>query len=190
MNTHPQQSARTLPTPIRALFLVGFMGAGKTSVGRELGTRLGWTFVDVDDRIALREGRSIPDIFREDGEPAFRRMESAALLDIISEVRGGKPTIIAVGGGAFIQDANEQAMRTSGIPVVFLDAPVDELRNRCALDGDKRPLFRNEADFRALYESRRQNYLRAEKRVDTSSKTVAQVADEVMNLFAGIERAK
>ena len=162
----------------RLVFLVGFMGAGKTSVGRTLSQRLGWTFEDLDDRIRLREGRTIEDIFRESGEAEFRRMEHAALRATLSEL-GDAPRIVGLGGGAFVQSRNAALLKETGAPVVFLDAPVEELWRRCQGETQHRPLQKNEQEFRHLYEQRLPHYLQAETRVDTAGKTVQTVAAEV-----------
>src|ERR1700757_2429624 len=89
--------------PLRAVFLEGFMGAGKTTVGRALSEVLGWRFEDLDDRVRAREGRSIPEIFARSGEAKFRRSELVALRERLDEVRYGPPTVAALGGGAFAQ---------------------------------------------------------------------------------------
>src|SRR5260370_38013393 len=91
---------------VRALFLVGFMGAGKSSVGRALGERLGWTFVDLDERIERREGRAVAELFRSSGEQKFRRAERAALDVLVKELRSASAMIVALGGGAFVQKEN------------------------------------------------------------------------------------
>ena len=98
------------------------MGAGKSSVGRVLGQRLNWIFEDLDDRIELREHRRVAEIFRDSGEPAFRRSESLALQQAIEQSRGGVPRIIALGGGAFPQKANLALLKASSAPTVFLKA--------------------------------------------------------------------
>lgn len=169
------------------IFLVGFMGAGKTSVGRELARTLGWAFVDLDERIILREGRSIADIFRSDGEAQFRKMESRALAEVVAQAQSGVSTVIALGGGAYAQPANVEVIRSTDLPVVFLDASLDELRRRCATEAGIRPLFRDESQFSALYGSRRVHYLQAEVHIDTTSKSVEAVAAEIMRLL-GIVR--
>jgi shikimate kinase len=166
-----------------AIYLVGFMGAGKSSVGRELAVRLGWEFVDLDDRVIAREGRTIADIFRDDGEAAFRQMESRALAEVIEEARNGISTVIALGGGAYVQPENAQTIRATGFPVVFLDATLDELRRRCAPHGATRPLFQDEERFRQLYESRRTHYLKADLRIDTTAMPVETVAEEVLQIL-------
>src|SRR5271169_4974862 len=113
----------------RAVFLVGFMGAGKTSVGRSLGHRLGWSFEDLDDRIEARAGRSIPEIFRDLGVTEFRRLETTSLRDLLRELDAG-PRVVALGGGAFAQPENVAMLELAGVPVIFLDGPVEELFRR------------------------------------------------------------
>lgn len=164
-----------------ALFLIGFMGAGKTSVGRELAKLLGWSFVDLDEQIVAQEERSIPEIFQNDGEVAFRELETRALTQVISNVRQNLRAIIALGGGAFVQPINETTIRKTGFPVVFLDADLDQLRYRCSQNSGSRPLFQDDERFRSLYNSRREHYLRANIRIDTTSKTIDAVAQEIIN---------
>ena len=162
----------------RAIVLVGFMGAGKTSVGRLLGTRLGWPFEDLDDRIRAREKRSIEAIFRDGGEAAFRGMERAALQEVVGELKAS-PRIVALGGGAFARPENAALLETVGARVVFLDASVDELYRRCQQEPGSRPLQRDAKQFRELYEQRRPFYLAAGWRIDTSGKNLDAVAAEV-----------
>ncbi len=168
----------------KAVFLVGFMGAGKTTTGLLLARKLGWGFLDLDDLIEQREQRSVPQIFAESGEAEFRRVESAALESLLVELESRAPLVTALGGGAFVQPRNAAALRASGAPVVFLDASVEELRRRCAPSGDHRPLFRDEERFRALYQERRTIYLAAGTQVDTTGKWPEQVADEVIRRLA------
>src|SRR5512135_1713202 len=101
----------SLPHPLRAIVLVGFMGAGKTTVGQELARLLGWRFVDLDDRITARAGRSIARIFAESGEAAFRAAESRALAEFVGELAGAAPCVLALGGGAFVQPANQHLLK-------------------------------------------------------------------------------
>jgi len=176
----PSKVARDLPG--NAVFLVGFMGAGKSTVGRALGLRLNWVFEDLDDRIAAREGRSVAEIFRDSGESEFRRAEHAALQEVLGELRRGGARIVALGGGTFAQEQNHQAIQASGIRTIFLDAPLRELWQRCArqtkLDA-KRPLQTNETQFRELHEKRLPFYQTASLRFDTSEKQVEDVAAEI-----------
>lgn len=158
--------------------LVGFMGAGKTSVGRALSLRVGRSFEDLDDRIEAQEGRSIADIFRDSGEEEFRRAETAALRELLAA--GSAPRIVALGGGAIAQAENLRLLQQSGAAMVFLDAPVEELYRRCAQEERARPLHRDLGHFRELYEQRRPFYATAACRIDTSGKDVETIAAEVV----------
>jgi len=166
-----------------AVFLVGFMGAGKTSVGRALGEHLNWVFEDLDDRIQQREGRTVAEIFRDSGEPAFRRAEHAALEQVLEELRGGVARIVALGGGAFVQDENAAMLLASGVPTVFLDAPVEQLWQRCSKQasetGAERPLLGGVEQFRNLHASRRKGYMKASVKMKTGSRTVKAIAAEI-----------
>lgn len=177
---------RDLETPAagrpatRVIVLVGFMGAGKTSVGRALGERLGWPFEDLDDRVEAREGRKIADIFRDAGEAEFRRAEHRALHEALGEATAGRSRILAVGGGAFVQPENASLLNDVETPTVFLDAPVDELWRRCTADSVDRPLRRKEDEFRQLYERRRPRYLLAKVWVETGGRKIERIVDEVV----------
>src|SRR5258705_8221106 len=94
----------------RAVFLIGFMASGKSIVGRELARRLGWEFVDLDSHIETREQQSVPEIFRNHGEPGFRLAEAAALLDLTQSLE--RDSVVALGGGAFAQDKNRELLRS------------------------------------------------------------------------------
>jgi shikimate kinase len=180
----PKAGSHPLGKPVRpsggpwTVFLVGFMGAGKTSVGRRLSHRLGWDFEDLDDRIEKRERRLIAEIFREFGEAEFRRAEHAALRELIAQP-GSSPRIVALGGGAFAQTKNAALLEESGAPVVFLDGPADELFRRCEQQNMERPLHHDAKQFRELYDRRRPFYLKAGWRVDTSGKDLDTIAAEV-----------
>jgi shikimate kinase len=159
------------------------MGAGKSSVGRALGQRLNWIFEDLDDRILRREGRPIAEIFRKAGEDAFRQAETSALREAIKDLQGGVSRIIALGGGAFAQKANMALVEAAGAPTVFLDAPVEELWERCrkqaAETGTTRPLAQDMEQFRRLHKSRRESYLQASLTIETSRRTVEAIAAEI-----------
>jgi shikimate kinase len=153
------------------------MGAGKTTVGKTLAQRLGWAFRDLDEVIERRQGKSVAAIFAEDGEAEFRRLESAALEDLLSEAHGN--LVVALGGGAFVQPHNRQALARSGTVTVLLEAPLAELRRRCIRDGGTRPLAGDEMQFEQLFAARRSAYELAQARVDTMNKAVEQVAAEI-----------
>jgi len=177
-------STKHAAAPGNAVFLVGFMGAGKTSVGRALGQRLNWVFEDLDDRIEAREGRTVAEIFRDSGELEFRRAEHAALDQVLQELRGGA-RIVALGGGAFVQQENAALLKRSGVPTVFLDAPVEDLWQRCCTQaretGAERPLLRNQEQFRELYETRRRSYSKASLKIQTGARAVETIAAEIAN---------
>ncbi len=165
-----------------AVFLVGFMGAGKSSVGAALGRRLNWTFEDLDNRIERRERRTVAQIFRESGEPAFRRAEHSALQDVLEGIHN-QARVVALGGGAFVQTSNAELLRSSGVPIVFLDAPVEELWERCCKQASEaaaeRPLLRSLDQFRELHERRRPHYSEASLTIQTGGRTVDEIADEI-----------
>jgi shikimate kinase len=172
------------PVP-KAVFLVGFMGAGKTTIGRCVARRLGWRFVDLDNRVEAREGRTVADIFRDSGESAFRAAEAAALHELLGEIGAGTNTVIALGGGTYVQPANAEAILLSGAPVIFVDAAFEELVRRCSAKGTVRPLFQNAEQFRRLYEDRRRSYVKADLRLDTTFKRAEAAADELIS-FLGL----
>jgi shikimate kinase len=178
-----QRSAMTATGCDGVVFLVGFMGAGKTSVGRALGRRLNWIFEDLDDRIERREGRTIAEIFRDSGEAAFREAEHAALRQVLEEAGGGVARIIALGGGAFVQRDNAALLQAARFPVVFLDAPVEELWRRCCEQagaaGRERPLLKTFEQFCALWRSRRRGYLQARLKIQTGGRPVNAIAAEI-----------
>ena len=166
-----------------AIFLVGFMGAGKSTVGQALGRHLNWGFEDLDERIERREGRSVAEIFRDSGEPAFRRAERAALQDVIEELSAGVPRVVALGGGAFVRQENAALLEASSVPTIFLDAPVEELWQRCCTQaaeaGAQRPLLRSRKQFDELYAVRRKSYSKASLKIQTGSRAVRMVVAEI-----------
>lgn len=164
----------------RAVALVGFMGAGKTTVGRELALRLGWRFEDLDQWIETRERRTIEQIFREQGEAEFRKLEYLAVREAIGSLEHGS-LVLALGGGAFIDPGVQKHLQEAKIPVVFLDAPVAELFRRCEQPGLERPLRRNLEQFRELYQRRRPEYLKAAICIETEGKMIAEVAQKIIS---------
>lgn len=156
--------------------LVGFMGSGKSSVGRELARRFGAPFVDVDERIESAAGAPIRELFAREGEPAFRERERAALREALS-VKG---RVIATGGGAFSDEENRVLLRAYA-PVVYLEAAVETLLERLAGDLG-RPLLRGgdrEEVVRELLSRRIPGYRTADVTVRTDGRTVGDVAAQV-----------
>jgi shikimate kinase len=178
---------------VRAVVLIGFMGAGKSSVGRILGKQLGWTFEDLDERIERRERRTVPEIFRDFGEAEFRRVEHAALRELLGELRAGAGKVVALGGGAFAQNHNAGLIEAANVPTMFLDASAEELWRRCKKQAERerieRPLLGSLASFRELYQARRPHYLRAAFRQETSGKTVEEIAAELAHAL-GLTRSE
>lgn len=170
-------------TPIVAIFLVGFMGAGKSTVGHALGRHLDWAFEDLDDRIERREGHSVAEIFRDSGEEAFRRAERAALREVLEELGTGIPRVVALGGGAFSKKENAALLKAFSMPTIFLDAPVEELWQRCSTQADEagtqRPLLRSWEQFSELYETRRRSYSKALLKIQTGSRPVRMIVEEI-----------
>lgn len=158
------------------------MGAGKTSVGCALAAALGWRFVDLDARIVARTGRSVAEIFQQDGEASFRQMENDELRRLLAEINTSK-TVASLGGGAWMQAENVAALREASVPVLFLDAPVEELWRRCLPEQETRPLLQNEGDFRQLYEAPRPAYRDATLRVETQGRTIEEVAQDIALLL-------
>lgn len=161
----------------RPLILTGFMGSGKSSVGRVLAERLGCRFVDLDAEIVADAGRSINDIFSNDGEQAFRSMESRCL----ERVLGADTSVVATGGGIVIADENRRMMRSRGV-VVNLAVSLPQVLHRLhgAVD---RPLFAgSDAPNRVklLMDERKQFYADADIRIDTDGKSVEDVAAEIL----------
>jgi len=129
--TEPETTTETaLATTAERIVLTGFMGAGKSTVGRLLAAQLGWAFLDIDHEVEKKTGLTIAEIFETEGELAFRRRESAAIAHALGSTR----TVIALGGGAPEILANRLLLeQTTHTAVVFLDAPFEVLFDRCVL---------------------------------------------------------
>jgi shikimate kinase len=166
--------------------LAGFMGAGKTTIGTRLARQLGWRFVDLDDRIEEAAGITIPEFFERHGEPAFRLLEADQLRAALGRaVEFRESTILALGGGTYAQPGAPEFLRNSGVPVIWLDTPLELLLSRC-MTMTGRPLFRDEASFRALYAQRLPSYELADFRVDSSGDAAVVVAEILRRGIAGI----
>jgi shikimate kinase len=177
----------------QGVILIGFMGAGKSIVGRALAEQLGWTFEDLDDRIEQQEGHKVAEIFRASGEEGFRRVEHAALKELLQELRSGVQRVVALGGGAFVQKKNAALIEAGAVPTVFLDAAVEELWRRCRQQAEQqeieRPLLSSLERFSELYEARHPHYLKASLRQQTGGKSILEIATEVMKAL-GLDRRR
>jgi len=151
-----------------------------------LAATLGWRFVDLDARITTKTGRTVAQIFEHDGEVNFRRMEHDELRELLAEL-GAVSTVVSLGGGAWMQSANVAAVQSASLPVLFLDAPADELWQRCLPERGTRPLLQNESEFRSLYDARRVAYEKGTFRVETQGRTIAEVAHQI-GLLLGLTK--
>jgi len=180
MLAHSQSGHRTSAPQIVAL--TGFMGAGKTSVGQALAGILGWAFVDLDAEIELHQKMPIREVFRLRGEPQFREIETEALRRTLHQV--SSPTVIALGGGTFVQACNADLLRDSGARVVFLETPLEAMLERCRIGTPSstenlRPLAADADAFRALYGQRLPSYRKADLTVNTAGRTAGENAREI-----------
>src|SRR5579863_5008128 len=178
--TQPPISRPSQPR-VQMLCLAGFMGSGKTTVGTLLARQLAWRFVDLDDRIEESAGLTIPQIFERFGEPAFRQMEADQLRAALGRAAEfSESTVLALGGGTYAQPGCPDFLRHSGVPVLWLDSPVEVLLARC-MTMTGRPLFRDESSFRALHAQRLPSYQLADHRIDSSGEP-ARVVSEILSL--------
>jgi shikimate kinase len=162
------------------IYLVGFMAAGKTTIGRVLAGRLGWHFVDLDEEIEAAEQMTIAQIFETRGEEAFRRVEREALRARVKAIECGRPTVIALGGGTFVAPANFDLVENNGI-TIWLDCPFDVVRRRVE-QTMHRPLARDAERFAQLYDARREAYARADYCIAMESDDPDAAVDAVMRL--------
>ncbi|HEV3038873.1 MAG TPA: shikimate kinase [Candidatus Angelobacter sp.] len=167
------------PRTRHSIFLVGFMGAGKSTVGRILAQRLGWAFYDLDVIIEAREHATVANIFAQAGEPRFRELERKALAGLLENELQRANAVVGLGGGAFAQPENRKVLQSYGARTVLLNAPIEELRRRCNESGGQRPLAGDAARFEQLFEDRRAAYRLADFHVETGGKSVEDVAGEI-----------
>lgn len=166
------------------IILTGFMGTGKSSTGKVLASKMGWEFIDTDQRIVEKAGLSIPEIFDKFGETYFRELEKK----VIKEVTSRSHLVIATGGGAIIDIENYEVMRANGI-IICLTAEEDEIVKRV---DDSRPLLKGNRSerIRALMRERDTYYRRADFTVDTTGKSPYAVAEEIIDLLSLREDGK
>ncbi|MCX6539132.1 MAG: shikimate kinase [Acidobacteria bacterium] len=156
------------------VYLVGFMGAGKTSLARELARRLDWKVEDVDDRIESHERRTVREIFAQSGETHFRMIERLVVRDLLPL----RHVVVATGGGTFVDADNRAAIMADGT-VFWLDVPFQVLLDRIPLDGS-RPLAPNRTQMEQLYLMRLAAYVQAHVRLDGARQSVGELADVII----------
>ncbi len=161
------------------IYLIGFMGAGKTTVARALARRLDWQAVDIDELIEKRERETVANLFARRGEAYFRGVERAVLLDQV----GSRHVVVATGGGTFVDPQNRAVINRDGVSV-WLDVPLEGLIARVPADG-RRPLAADRADFERLYAARHTAYELAHHRIEVGRAGVDAVVEQ---LFDWIEK--
>jgi shikimate kinase len=139
------------------IYVVGFKGAGKSTVGRHLAHRLGWSFFDSDEEIEQAEKVAVSILFEERGEDEFRRIEAEIIRQHVRWIERGRPAVLALGGGAFAAPATRQLLENNGISV-WLDCPFALVQQRVSLAAPYRTLARDPESFAALYHARRDDY--------------------------------
>ncbi|MGH9704349.1 MAG: shikimate kinase [Candidatus Acidiferrales bacterium] len=165
----------------KILCLIGFMGSGKSTVARLLARQIGWYAVDLDRRIVDRAGMTIPEIFKRHGEASFRDLEFEELGRVLGEsIEQGKRMILSLGGGTTAQPRSLERLRENNCTLIWLHCPVEELLRRCARITD-RPLFRDAASFRKLYEERQPSYELADYRIESAVEPL-RVVEQILNL--------
>lgn len=161
-------------TPIDKIYLVGFMAAGKTTVARAIARRLGWRAEDVDELIEARERLTVADIFARHGEPHFRAVERE-ILRLLLPLRH---TVVATGGGTFMDSESQQAIKVDGTSV-WLDVPLETIVARLPADG-RRPLSTDRAQMERLFAMRQAAYAGADLRIEASGPAEA-VAERILD---------
>ena len=160
-----------------AVFLVGFMGAGKSSVGKVLARLIGWDFVDLDELIVASERRGIPEIFAREGEAYFRRVERG----ILASLRGRTRLIVACGGGTYENEESRLLIDRMG-RAVWIQVPLRQALARCT-GGEERPLLKDDAQAEALYRRRLPTYRAAGLHVDADGLSAEEVAERIAGML-------
>lgn len=157
------------------IYLVGFMAAGKTTVARALGARLKWRVADIDEIIEQREQATVAEIFARQGEPYFRALERAVLLELLPL----RYTVVATGGGTFVDPDNRLAIKRDGVSI-WLDVPLETIIERLPPDG-RRPLAADRAKLAALYAARRDAYRQAHLHLDATRAPVGELVERILD---------
>ena len=157
------------------VYLVGFMGAGKTTVARALGANLGWRVADIDERIEASEYKTITELFSQYGEPYFRKIER----EVLEQLLPLKHVVVATGGGTFVDPVNQLVINSNGASI-WLDISFDEAVARLPSD-NRRPLAVDRTTMQGLYDARRKGYALAHLRLDASRTTVEELIERILH---------
>jgi shikimate kinase len=160
---------------VPSIYLVGFMGSGKSTVGRRLAEILGRDFLDLDTLIEQREGRAVREIFEQSGEAGFREIEASVLGEVVQR----RPAVVALGGGAWLSARNRDLIGENGVSV-HLDTSLEAIRQRVVSDGT-RPLFSDPERVAALYTERLPFYQMASVTVRTGDSTADDIAKQILD---------
>lgn len=161
------------------IYLIGFMGSGKSTVGEVLAEQLDVPFFDIDELVESAEETSIREIFAEHGEPYFRRRER----DFLLMTRHLERAIISTGGGTFTFEENIEFIQESGISI-YLSVPYETCLSRVSASSAERPMFHDEMALRGLFKSRKQNYRRADLVLEIrDSETPREIARRIQKLL-------
>jgi len=162
------------------IYLVGFMGSGKSTIGRLLAERLGWQFADLDEEIEAQQETTIAELFDKMGEPEFRRIESTALRKHVRTIECGRPTVVALGGGTFVQADNFDLLENHGV-TIWLDCPLEMVRQRVE-HATHRPLARDRQRFEELFHGRQASYAKADYRIRIECDDPLIALEEILKL--------
>ncbi|OLO42924.1 shikimate kinase [Alkalihalophilus pseudofirmus] len=163
---------------MRIIFLTGFMGAGKSTIGKVLAEKLNYRLLDTDEWIESIHGKSIPRIFSEDGETGFRSYETNALKDLPDE-----DMVVTTGGGIVVKEENRKIMRKKGI-IIYLHCEIDEILVRTKGD-TTRPLLQNKSidQVSDLFKQRKAFYEDADYQVDTTSLSIPEIVERIEKIL-------
>lgn len=162
------------------IYLVGFMGTGKSTVGRALARHLGWRFADLDDDIESYAQMSITEIFDAKGEEEFRRIESDMLKRRVQDIARGIPWVVALGGGCFAQSKNFDLIQNHGVSI-WLDVPMEMIKARIA-HSTHRPLARDPEKFEQLYNQRLGCYGQAHYQINVGPEGSSGAVESILKL--------
>ncbi|UPM55688.1 shikimate kinase [Gottfriedia acidiceleris] len=156
---------------MESIYLVGFMGCGKTTVGKELAKRANKKFIDLDEEIVFQTGKSIPELFNEFGESGFRDIETKVLKNLPS-----KKMIASTGGGIILRDENIEYMKETG-KIIYLETPIEIIYERIHLDSNRpNAVNRTIEELTELFKKRESQYKKADYEVSTTNLTPIEIA--------------